>query len=153
MLYLETQSRCTNTMYTNSFCNWSVNHWKLWLKNPVSVKVWLVATRKEKIALKKFLHFMEATNKGVIFRVMYVKDGHFLALLSCTTMCSGNEVASQMVLKTDLSCYHNVKQKLHSCLNRFWFIIIMYILSEFNWQPVPGTSIVVENPSEDSCCS
>ena len=77
-------------MYTNSFCNWSVNHWKLWLKNPVSVKVWLVATGKEKIALKKFLHFMEATNKGVIFRVIYVKDGHFLVLLSCTAMCSGN---------------------------------------------------------------
>ena len=39
------------------------------IKNLVSVKVWLVATEKEKIALNKFLNFMEASNMGVIFRV------------------------------------------------------------------------------------
>ena len=33
---------------------------------------------------------MEATNKGVIFRVIYIKEGHFWFFLSCTAMCSGN---------------------------------------------------------------
>ena len=89
-------------MYTNSFCNWSVNYWKLWLKNPVSVKVWLVATGKEKIALHIFLHFMEATNKGVIFRVIHVKEfWSFFGFieLHCHVLRKSffDEVAGQMV--------------------------------------------------------
>ena len=69
------------------------------IKNPVSVKVWLVATGKENIALNKFLNFMEASNMGVIFRVrdylglikkiyiyIYINGHFFFVLLSCTAV-------------------------------------------------------------------
>lgn len=68
------------------------------------MKVWLVATGKEKIALIKFIHFMEAPNKGVIFRVIYIKDGHeFFGFIELHCHVLGksffDEVAGQMVLK------------------------------------------------------
>ena len=121
-------------------------------------KVWLVATGREEIALNKFLNFLEATSMGVIFRV---RDYRFMFNLKT---CKKNvhlcfcfielhchelgkslfeEVPGRMVLTTDLSCYHNVQQKLHCCLNRFYFVIIIYILSEFNWWSVPGTSHIL----------
>ena len=37
------------------------------IKNPVSVKVWLVSVKVWLIALNKFLDFMEATNMGGYF--------------------------------------------------------------------------------------
>ena len=68
------------------------------------MKVWLVATGKEKIALNKFLHFMEATNKGVIFRVIHVKEfWSFFGFIELHCHVLGksffDEVAGQMVLK------------------------------------------------------
>ena len=67
------------------------------------MKVWLVATGKEKIALNKFLHFLEATDKGVIFRVILYKRWSFFGFIELHCHVLGksffDEVAGQMVLK------------------------------------------------------
>ena len=61
-------------------------------------------TVAKKIALNKFLHFMEATNKGFIFRVTYIiKRWSFFGFIELHCHVLGksffDEVASQMVFK------------------------------------------------------
>ena len=146
MLCLETQSRCINTMY-KFILQLEREPLETVVKKSSFCESMVGCHRKRKDRAKKISPFHGSHQQGSYFPSYICKRWSFFGFIELHCHVLGksffDEVAGQMVLQTDLSCYHNVKQKLHSCLNRFWF----------NWQPVPGTSIVVENPSEDSCCS